>query len=134
MTQREFIQSGLKLLGFWLFLIGSINILSNGSTGISTYLELRSDPSVSVIRIFSVSHHGGPKDTKDEMVQRVVLTGRWLSWQYPLLTAFMKTIFGLYLCKGGKIIVDFLVGPNQKEAAQHPAAPYSESRGGPPQG
>ena len=129
MKQREFIQSGIKLIGFWLLVTGLLSLIS-GVGQCAIYLNaIRHNPRVSISGLFGGSLSGG---TTEEIMSDSQMLMQWTQAQWRMIYAFLEVIFALYLCRGGAAIVRFLVprtdeGPNKASKATSEPAPSADS-------
>ena len=116
MTQREFVQGGLKLIGFWLLATGVVNLASSISVGTSVFVVLRNNPSTSHIGIFSTGFRGGPETTPEQITEQSRLAVQWSQAQTQFLWALLQALFALYLCRRGGAVVRFLIGKEEERA------------------
>lgn len=117
MTQRQLVQAGIRILGFWLLVTALLRIASSAWTGANSFVSLRSDPTVDRVGVFSVSFHTHPGELTDDIAGRWQRMNAWTSWQMPLVTALLQAGVALYLCRSGRWVIDFLV-PEGKALAE----------------
>ena len=53
MTQREFVQGGLKLIGVWILITGVLALINSLYSGTISFLALKHSPHISSIGILA---------------------------------------------------------------------------------
>ena len=117
MTKSDIIESGLRLIGFWLLITASISLISSATLGTLAYRSLKKDPNVTELRLFGVTTQTNSGSTSAAMSQSARNTMQLWTAQSTFYTSFIKFLFALYLCKGGRKIIEFLSGEDKE--AQH---------------
>jgi hypothetical protein len=110
MTQRTFVQGGLKLIGFWLLITATLSLASSITKGSIAYYSLHSNPHTFSMGLGTFSFYGGPETSHDEMIQGSRFGVDWCTAQVQFLSAALQMLFALYLCKGGQLMLTFLMG------------------------
>ena len=86
MTRRDFIQGGLKLIGFWLLATGIMQLINAAS-------------------LVAIASMGVGKE----------MNVQWMRSQSLAMTAVFQIVFAVYLCRRGQWVVNFLDGKLTRE-------------------
>ena len=117
MTKQEFIHGGLKLIGFWFLVTGGVALAISMIQGTMIYLSVMNNPNIHPGFFgYAVSPQGLPVPAEAKMMEFARIGMQWISVQRDCVVAILKVSFALYLCRGGKMIVCFLMGKESKAA------------------
>ena len=113
MTKRDIIESGIRLIGFWLLVTASLSLITNATLGILAYRALKNDPNVTELRLYGVTTTTYSDTPSASVSQSSRNTMQLMTAQSTFYMSLVKFLFALYLCKGGRKIIRFLSGVNQ---------------------
>jgi hypothetical protein len=109
----------MKLMGLWFLMSGLLNLINSVSLAATTYVWLHNNPHSSDIGFFTAGMRSTGETTPEEMAEHARIVMQWCQSHGQIIFACLQIIGALYLCRGGKMIVQVLLGKNEK--AQHPA-------------
>ena len=120
MTQEEFIQGGIKLIGFYFLIVGCLALVSGTSSALWAYHYLKTNAVASGLHPFGVTMHGTPDTPESDVVSQAHAAVQWSLSHTKILVALAQLVFGLYLARGGKLVLKLLMGKDKGDAQPVP--------------
>lgn len=110
MSKRDLLFVGLRLIGIYLLIFGALDLLLKSATLTYNFQTIQKTLSEAIAK---------PVES-DELVRSMVSQVRNVELGGRIIWDLIRILIGLYFCKGGKRVIDFLLG---KEALNPPTNP-----------